>query len=89
MKVKQFVIITRPEEFLKGGLNCFNLFEDTDYMGDDWIVVGPIEFEVSAANEEVRKKALLKFDNEILQAEGRIVELKRRKAELMALPAPE
>jgi hypothetical protein len=88
MKVKQFVVITRPEEFLRGGLNCFNLFENTDYMGDEWIVVGPVEFDVSVANEEVRKKALLKFDSEILRAEGRIAEFKRRKAELMALPAP-
>ena len=93
MKVKQFLIISNMNQFLKREYSsCFTL---TGYEADweDWHVVGPITIEVPDEQiPEMALKAIKIIDEAVKEKTEKynkdILVLKTRKQELMALPGP-
>jgi len=54
MKIKQFLVITDPDDFFAGNYDrCFNLFS-TPSSGSEWINVGEIQIEIP---DELTQKA--------------------------------
>ena len=88
MKLKQHLVITDPAAFLKGNYSsCFALFDHkAGYHG--WIDAGIIEFDVNVDSGLVLKTAQAELDEEIGKATAVLNVLEQRKAELLALPAP-
>lgn len=87
MKFKQNIVITRPENFLRGEYgNCFHLFDSTEYLCTDWQVVGEVKFEVDVDTAKLIKVVSDKIDEQIGQATAALNVLEQRKAELLALP---
>ena len=89
MKIKQYLVITNPAGFLKGDFHsCFALYGTNKHLPDDWTECGQIEIDVNVDTGELIKKAQADIDANILKAQGVIEALERKKAELLALPAP-
>jgi len=86
MKIKQNVILCRPEQFLKGDYSgCFLLTEHDFKDDDEWIHCGEIEFEVNVDSGKVVKVATASLDAEIGKHTAALHVLETRKAELLAL----
>lgn len=93
MKIKQTLFITEPDEFLRGDYTqCLNLYGD-DVAPKSWIDCGPIDIEIDLDLTDMTAKAVQAIDAQIERETGkwaaRLALLKRRKQELLALPAPD
>ena len=64
MKVKQYVFIPHPEEFIKGNMNCFVILPDKGLEGykDGYILVGEVELEVNLNEDSIRQSLLASLD---------------------------
>ena len=85
MKVKQYVVITNSERFLKGSLNCFGLYANTKYLPDEWTVAGEVEFEIDVDTKEILNKATAELDAEMGKLTAAMNVLEQRKSELLAI----
>ena len=83
--IKQFVVITDPERFLRGDLNCFSLFRSASYLPKDWTVAGEIEFEINVDTKELLQKATAEIDADMGKLEAAMNVLEQRKRELLAI----
>ena len=90
MKIKRNLYINDQEQFLKNpDSDCYSLSSGR-WMDDRWTFLGEVEFEVADPDSAaIVKAATDTFDATILELEGQVEMLKTRKAELLALPAPE
>ena len=87
MKVKRFICIPDPQEFLRDPETC--RFVVTDYDGmTNWTYCGEIEFEINVDTSKLIDKAKAEIDTEIGKHTAAINVLETRKAELLALDAP-
>ena len=86
MKVKQYVVITDPERFLKGDMSCFTLLPNTNYLPKDWTVFDTVEFAVySSEHAELLQKATAELDADMGKLEAAMNVLEQRKRELLAI----
>ena len=83
--IKQFVVITDPERFLRGDLNCFSLFRSASYLPKDWTVAGEIEFEINVDTKELLSKATSELDADMGKLTAAMNVLEQRKRELLAI----
>ena len=90
MKVKQFIVITDPDAFMRGDFSsCLNLFDHPCDYGD-WVTIREIEIDISGVDTSSMMESVKNtIDGAILKRQGEIEALERRKAELIALPAPD
>ena len=89
MKITQHIVITDPEAFLKGNYySCFSLFNHATKI-EGWINCGEIELDLDVDTGEVLKVAADEIDKDIGKATAVLNVLEQKKAELLALPAPE
>lgn len=93
MKIKQHVVITRPDAFLKANYYaCFALYGSAENLPSEWIVCGEIEIEVEVDSDAVVTLVTKTIEDEIVEMKrkhhGKLGLLERRLAELKALPAP-
>ena len=88
MKIKQHVVITDPSKFLKGNLNCFNLFESDCSHMRGWIDCGQVEIEVNVNADLAMDIATHTINEKIGAASALLQTLENEKAELLSLPAP-
>jgi len=95
--MKQRVYITNTEQFLRDDTDtCFKLF-GVDYndkwIPDEWVHCGTVEFTPDVDYAEVTRITIGVIDaavaKEIAEHASRMHTLETRKAELLALPAPE
>ena len=90
MKIKQNVYITREEKFIRNPeSSCYSL-DPGRHMDDTWIFVGEVEFDVSDVNTSgMIESVSAEIDQKISELYNAIQVAENRKAELLALPAPE
>jgi len=92
MKIKQFLVITNPEKFLRGDYaHCFGLFGyETDVS--EWVNCGEFDLEVNVSNGEVIACTIRAIEGEIEEQKADfaavITLLEARKAELLAIEGP-
>ena len=89
MKVKQFLIMTDPNDFLRGEYNwTFSLF-GAESTQDNHVNCGELEFEVNVDEKQVvstvSKAIKQKIKDEIAEHAKRVVVLETRLNELLAL----
>ena len=85
MKVKQYVVITDPERFLKGNMGCFSIYANTKYLPEEWTVVGEVEFEINVDTKELLSKATAELDADMGKLTAAMNVLEQRKKELLAI----
>ncbi len=94
MKIKQHVMISRPENFRRGDYStCFSLLASNaakrmcDKYG--YIDCGEIEIEINVSGDEIVASMVKKIEAEIKREPGehkmKMALLKNRKAELLAI----
>ena len=93
MKIKQYLLISYPDDFLKGDYDsCFTLSGRPDCMKGKWIQCGEIELDVEVDTGEVIQTVVAVMDAEIEKASEeftlKMKLLKQRKEEFLALAAP-
>ena len=89
MKIKQHVVITDPAKFLKGDYySCFTLFSSECNI-DGWIECGELELNIEVDSADVVRIVSDELDEQISKANAVVAVLEQKKAELLALPAPE
>lgn len=90
MKLKQQLVITDPEAFLRGDYSsCFTLF-NRKITYNDWVHCGEIEIDLSEVDTSKMVQTVADAIDEKVAKHIAIIEvLKNRKAELLALPAPD
>ena len=64
MKIKQYVFIARPSEFIQGSMGCFYMSDNMHMEGFDngYIFVGQIEIEVNINEDSIRQAVLASLD---------------------------
>ena len=83
MKIKQYVVITNPEAFLRGNFySCFDIYDRNPEI-PGWIGCGEIEFEIEVDSAEVVKITTDAINEEIAKEQAKLEILERRKAELL------
>ena len=88
MKIKQHVVLTQPAQFLKGNYSsCFTLFDYKTGI-DGWIDCGEVTLNIEVDSDDVIRVATQDLDEQISKANAVLSVLETRKAELLALPAP-
>ena len=91
MKVKQQLVICRPDEFLKGNYTaCFNLYSlECNFIPEEWVRCGEIEIDVDVDSGSVIKSVTKAIDAEIknirCEMEGKLSILESRKSELLSI----
>ena len=93
MKVKQYVVITNPNQFLESDYtDGMSLFGSPDYLPKKWIICGEIEIDLDVDVNDITKTVIGHMDAAISEKtaifNAEIRALNARKQELMALPAP-
>ena len=89
MKIKQHLAICDPEAFIKGKYGyCFSLWGHKTTT-EGYIDCGEIEIDVDVDSGKVIQAAVDEINRDIGKATAALDILERRKAELIALPAPE
>lgn len=89
MKLKLDLLISDPEQFIKGNYEwCFQVGLHPDAFSE-WTCAGEFEIDVKADRDALIEKATEKLNERMGKAQKEIEECKRRKSELTALPAPE
>ena len=89
--MKMNVYITNPEAFLREP-DIYGMFvlEHTRLMDGVWVFVCEVEIDTSEVDSnELIKLATAELDNDIAKHTTMLQNLEQRKAELIALPAPE
>ena len=88
MKIKQFVVITNPAEFLKGDYySSLNLFDHETNI-DGWIGCGEITLDIEVDSDELIRIVTDDLDTQIGAATAILESLEQKKAEFLSLPAP-
>jgi hypothetical protein len=86
MKFNHHIIITDPEEFLRGDYHsCFGLYDTNKCLPDEWVDCGKIEFEINVDTKTLIEIAAAEIDQEIAAASTLLTMLERRKNELLSL----
>ena len=89
MKIKQNVYISNEEMFLRNPKSeCYAMCHDR-HMDDTWIFCDEVVFEVGANDGEIIERVSDKIDTAVADLEAKVLVLKNRKAELLALPSPD
>ena len=89
MKIKQYIHICEPHNFLKGDYSaCFNLF-DTPNVCKTWIGCGEIELDINIDHDKWTAKVIDILDTEIEKESAehslKMDMLQTRKNELLAI----
>jgi hypothetical protein len=88
MKIKQTLVITRPDEFLAGSRECFSLIGNYG-VPKTWIDCGEIELDVVVDKDQAVARVISTLDAEIeketAEHELKMELLKQRKNEMLAL----
>jgi hypothetical protein len=91
MRFKLHVVITDPNQFLRGDYGCLT-FLDYETSVPGWIDLGQLEFEMPVNTAVLIEKTLAAIDEQIKEENAnytmRMDVLETRKKELIALPAP-
>ena len=90
MKIKQQLHISNPEAFMRGDYSyCFSLFNFAVSDDSTYIHVGEIELDVNVDKEDCVDAIITTLDEEIGKHTAALNVLEQKKAELLALPAPD
>jgi hypothetical protein len=89
VKIKQHVVITDPDQFLRGDFQtCFTLYSTPTQIGN-WIDCGEVELDINVDHDQVTAKVLEVLDAEIdkerAEHELKMNMLITRKNELLAI----
>jgi hypothetical protein len=85
MKIKQYLTITDPVDFLRGNYyDCFNLFSHATTVSD-WICCGEIEFDVDVDTCKVRDVAVQEIETKLTAARVLLDQLESQKRDLLAI----
>jgi len=88
MKLEMLVVITRPEDVLRGQM-VFTLYESSvDYLPDDWVVCGKTTIDVDIDTGKLIDVVSAEIDEKIGQATAALNMLEQKKAELLAIEGP-
>ena len=91
MKIKQYIFIARPEEFITGGTDCFILLADKKLEGwnGGYLLVAEIEFEVNIDEGAIRQSVLASLDTKETQLraefEMSLGEIEEKRQSLLAI----
>jgi len=86
MKLKQHIVLTEPENFLKGDYHsCFSLYDSVEYLPDGWIDCGVIEIDINPDTGKMIEKVAADIDRKIETAKLAVTVLENQKRELLAL----
>jgi hypothetical protein len=85
MKIKQHLVITNVEDFLRGDYSlCFNLYGSPS-IPDGWVYVSEIEIDVDVNMESAVGTAMEDLDRQIDTVKLVVTALECRKRDLLAL----
>jgi hypothetical protein len=95
--MKQRVYITNPEQFLRGDTKtCFKLFSEDyndEWIPETWFHCADVEFEPDVDFAAITAATISAIDDKVKEETAehaaRMHILEQRKAELLALPAPD
>lgn len=93
MKIKQYLYITDPQDYLDGGENCFHISDNNSYAGkryfEEWILAGKVEIEVLIGDKDIKKHMLgaieVEETNERASFQVKMDKLEVRREKLLAL----
>ncbi len=91
MKIKQTIVITDPDVFLRTNYTSgMNLFDSNRNLPKEWIVCGEIDLDIDVNINDITL-TVINTINEAMKAEtakhaSRMCSLETRKQELLALP---
>ena len=89
MKIKQFVVIANPEDFMRGDYSsCFTLFHSDKHLPDNWIVCGEIDVDIDVDTGAVLKQATDEIDREMHVLQAAMIKLQNRKQDLLCIEGP-
>ena len=92
MKITQTLVITNPDDFLRGDYGyAFSLYNESnlEYIRSPHVVVGEIELDVNVSIEDTTITVIDAIDSQIKEAQAdfnkKVAALQARKQELLSL----
>ena len=89
MKVKLNLYISNPEAFIRGDRDLCFAISSGRHMDDEWVFCTDFECAFDVDDDLILDSATSELDSDIGKHTAAITILEQRKAELLALPAPE